>query len=54
MQTETIINAFDTFLWNCRDGNRAVSLIVFYLHFCQNWDMHIVGIVRTCSISSYT
>ena len=35
-------------------GYRAVSLIVFYLHFCQNWDMHIVGIVRTCSISSYT
>ena len=35
-------------------ANRAVSLIVFYLHFCQNWDMHIVGIVRTCSISSYT
>ena len=33
---------------------RAVSLIVFYLHFCQNWDMHIVGIVRTRSISSYT
>ena len=35
-------------------GYRAVSLIVFYLHFCQNWDMHIVGIVRTCSISWYT
>ena len=33
---------------------RAVSLIVFDLHFCQNWDMHIVGIVRTCTISSYT
>ena len=38
----------------CMSPCRAVSLIVFYLHFCQNWDMHIDGIVRTRSNSSYT
>ena len=32
---------------------RAVSLKVFYLHFCQNWDIRIVRIVRTRSVSSY-
>ena len=33
---------------------RTMSLLAFYLDFCQNCEVHIVGIVRTCSISWYT